>query len=199
MRRNPLKYQAITCFCISAAISLPVFFLYSRIDPQLSFLVMVYAVTSILFLAIGILFLTIYLKRKTGLARELNSSMMEAQEYINEDITGREYTVLGRPKWVAFVFFSWLILFAVYFISTILKSRIIGGSLMAHFNAYSIIMFGAMVAGMFLYWRRNPNGFIILSAVCFFSLFRIVAMMRYFELLIWIYPIISLFVVKKYF
>jgi hypothetical protein len=100
---------------------------------------------------------------------------------------------------VVFVFASWVILLLAYFLSALFSNRMLGGSLLAGFNAYSLIMFATLMIGLFFFWRLNPNGYLILAGVCFFNIFRIIALMRFPEILIWLYPVISLVVVRKYF
>jgi len=196
---NPLKYQAQTCFLISILILIPVVVHINEIESELKFLIYTYLGTSALFLSLSAVFLLLYIKRGGGIARDIDQSMIEAKEYIDEDMISKEYNICGRPKWVVFIFFSWIILFCIYLASTVLKARIVGGSLFVDFNLYNLIMFVTFMIGLYFYWKMDPNGYLILASVCFYNIFRIVAMMRYFELLVWLYPVLSLVAVRKEF
>jgi hypothetical protein len=200
MPRNLLKWQAVTCYLMSAVIALPLLFNNDlRQFAELRFMLLAYIITSVFFILAGTAFLVLYLRRKHGLAAEIDESFNLAGEIVEEDLYSNEYFIWCRPKWVMFVFFSWLVLFAVYFLSTVLKSRIVGGELLSEFGAYSIIMFATMLIGLWLYWRMDPNGPLILFGVIIFNIFRIIVQRRFLEILVWIYPIMSLFLVLKYF
>jgi len=103
MNHNPLKWQAITCFGISILILIPAIVNFNKISTELKFLIYTYFFTSLLFFLLATMFLVLYLKRKSGIAYELDQSMQEAKTYFDEDLKNRDYEIFGRPKRVIFI------------------------------------------------------------------------------------------------
>jgi len=195
-----VKWQAGLCLLLAILILIPGIFVYQDYvsNPEFMFLFYSYIGTALLFFALSFFFIIIYLRRDRGLAKDLHMSMNEARNYMHEHVIDIQYPVLGRAKWVAFVFFSWIILCSVYLVSAILKSNI-AGSWFIGFNVYNVVMFISVIIGIYFFWQMNPNGYIILWGVCIYNIFRIISEHRFVELLVWLYPVISLLVIRKYF
>jgi len=197
---NVLKWEAIACFGLAIAIALPFLLDYRgiRSDSELQFISYPFIGLSSLFLIISIVLFILYQKRHSGIAKKIDTSINQTRENLQQNFFQKEYTVMGKPKQIAFISIFLSILFIAYIILTIFGHLNPGGPIDG-FNIYKIITLILFAIGLILFWNINIIGYVMIGLICLFNIILILINFQFAEIIVWVYPIIGLIQSKKYF